>query len=404
MSNAVKNYSSVFFWLLVAFTSIPSTVSAHGEKALESFVRMRTIQWYDVQFSRSDLRVNDELEITGKFYVAEDWPISVPRPEAAYLNVATPGPVFIRTERYLNSQPTINSVALQNGGDYTFRVALKARMPGRYHIHPFFNLRDAGAVMGPGSWVEISGDTADFINHVQLLSGEVIDIETYGLSNAIFWHALWLLVGTAWLIWWVRRPLFIPRYRMLKAGQEALLVTPTDRNIGKAILVGVVVVLAANSLTRQNHPNAIPLQAGRDRIAALPSLVDNGDVRVRVRKIVYRIPERLMLINAEIENQIDTPLQIGEFSVANVRFMNSGVGPSYDQYADVLTISEGLRIDDNAPIEPGETKTVNTEARGAAWETEKLDGFIRDADSRMGGCYFCMIVTSDGISSIYPRR
>ena len=108
--------------------------------------------------------------------------------------------------------------------------------------------------------MEVSGNAADFSNQVQLLNGEVIDMETYDLSNAIFWHALWILAGTTWLIWWVRRPLFIQRYRMLKAGQETQLVTPIDRTIGKIILVGVVVlVIAANALTQQNHPNAIPL-------------------------------------------------------------------------------------------------------------------------------------------------
>ena len=106
MSNVINKYSSLLFLLLAGLASIPSTVSAHGEKALEPFIRMRTIQWYDLQWSKSDLRVNDELEIIGRFHVSEDWPKNVPNPEATYLNVATPGPVFIRTERYLNGQPT----------------------------------------------------------------------------------------------------------------------------------------------------------------------------------------------------------------------------------------------------------------------------------------------------------
>lgn len=389
MSNAINKYSGVLFGLLAALALIPSTASAHGEKALEPFIRMRTIQWYDVQWSKSDLRVNGELAITGKFHVAEDWPISVPKPEAAYLNVATPGPVFIRTERYLNGQATMSSVALQEGGDYTFKVVLKARIPGRYHIHPFFNLLDAGAVVGPGSWVEISGDPTDFSNHVTLLSGKVVDMETYGLSNAIFWHGLWILAGTAWLLWWVRRPLFIQRYRMLDAGQEELLVTTVDKNIGKAILVGVaVLVFVGYNTTRQNHPNAIPLQAARDQIAALLPMVNNDDLGVTVKKVVYRVPERTMLINMQVENRTDTPLQIGEFSVANVRFMNPDVIPVNEQDTDELVAGEGLRIDDNAPIAPGETKTLSIEAQDAFWETEKLHGLIRDADSRMGGLLF----------------
>ena len=81
-------------------------VMAHGEKNLEPYVRMRTIQWYDVKWSKQKFNVNDEVTATGRFHVAEDWPISVPKPDAAFLNISTPGPVLIRTERYLNGKPT----------------------------------------------------------------------------------------------------------------------------------------------------------------------------------------------------------------------------------------------------------------------------------------------------------
>ena len=47
-----------------------SSVWAHGEKSLEPFVRMRTIQWYDVAWSNKQVNVNDELVVTGKFHVA----------------------------------------------------------------------------------------------------------------------------------------------------------------------------------------------------------------------------------------------------------------------------------------------------------------------------------------------
>jgi len=389
MLQVIRKTRGLLILLLAGFASSPSTVSAHGEKALEPFIRMRTIQWYDIQWSGSDLRVNDELVITGKFHVAEDWPINVPKPEATYLNVATPGPVFIRTGRYLNGQPTMSSVQLEEGGDYTFKIVLKARIPGRYHIHPFFNLRDAGAVVGPGSWVDISGNASDFSNQVKLLNGEVINMETFGLSNAIYWHAVWILAGTTWLLWWLRRPLFIQRYRMLAAGQEAQLVTVTDRNIGKAILIGVaVLVLMANNTTQGNHPNAIPLQAARDQIDPLSPVVNNGDVVVRVYKSVYRIPERTMFLSVRVENRTDSALQIGELSVANVRFINPGVSPENEQDTDELIISSGLRIDDNTAIAPGESKNINIAAQDAAWETERLDGLIRDADSRMGGLLF----------------
>ena len=299
------------FFLAIIFLAYMATfqpVMAHGEKNLEPYVRMRTIQWYDVQWSTQKFNVNDEVTLTGKFHVAEDWPISVPKPDASFLNVSTPGPVLIRTERYLNGKPFMNSVALQPGGDYDFKIVLKGRLPGRYHIHPFFNLRDAGQVMGPGAWLDIGGDEADFTNNIQTINGEIVDMETYGLGNGIFWHSFWALLATAWLLWWVRRPLFIARYRMLKAGMEDELITPLDKHIAKAILVGVpVLVFAFYTMTVNQYPKAIPLQASLDQILPLSAKVNAGVVDIETLRAEYRVPERAMKLSLNIKNSSDKP-------------------------------------------------------------------------------------------------
>jgi methane/ammonia monooxygenase subunit B len=364
-------------------------VMAHGEKALEPFIRMRTIQWYDVQWSKQKFNVNDEVTVTGKFHVAEDWPVSVPKPDAAFLNISTPGPVLIRTERYLNGKPYMNSVALQPGGDYDFKVVLKGRLPGHYHIHPFFNLRDTGQVMGPGAWLDIAGDAADFTNDIQTINGELINMETFGLGNGIFWHSFWALLGTAWLLWWVRRPLFIARYRMLQAGLEDELVTPLDRNIGKAILIGVpLLVFVFYTMTVNKYPKAIPLQASLDQIPPLSTQVNAGVVDVETMRAEYRIPERAMTVSLKIKNSSDKPIQIGEFATGGVRFLNKAVPVSGQSNAESVVAKEGLSLDVTTPIQPGEQRTVLMTASDALWESEKLDGLINDADSRIGGLVF----------------
>jgi len=365
------------------------TVMAHGEKALEPFIRMRTIQWYDVQWSKQKFTVNEEISVSGKFHVAEDWPVSVPKPDAAFLNISTPGPVLIRTERFLNGKPYVNSVALQPGGDYSFKVVLKGRLPGRYHIHPFFNLKDAGQVMGPGVWLEVSGNADDFRNEVKTINGDVIDMETYGLSNGIFWHVFWGALATAWLLWWVRRPLFIARYRMLQAGLEDELVTQQDKHIGKAILIGVpLFVLGANWMTISEYPKAIPLQASLDQILPLSAQVNAGVIDVDTLKAEYRIPERAMTFLVKINNRSDKPIQVGELAVANVRFLNKELAmPSQDD-TDRMIAPDGLTLDNATPIQPGEERTLTIIAKDALWESEKLDGLIRDSDSRIGGLLF----------------
>jgi methane/ammonia monooxygenase subunit B len=366
-----------------------SSAQAHGEKALEPFIRMRTIQWYDVQWSTQKFNVNDEVSVSGRFHVAEDWPISVPKPEATFLNISTPGPVLIRTERYLNGKPWTNSVALQPGGDYEFKVVLKGRLPGRYHIHPFFNLKDAGQVMGPGVWLDIGGDARNFSNTVKTINGEVIDMESFGFANGVFWHVFWGILAAAWLLWWVRRPLFISRYRMLDAGLEHELITPQDKWIAKLVLVGVpVLVLVLNNVTANRYPDAIPLQAGLDQILPLPAQVNAGTVNVDTLKAEYNVAQRAMLLQVKIDNRSQGAVRIGEFASSNVHFMNAelsdmGFKPGKDDVSN-----NGLTLDNDLPIEPGEQRTVTIEVRDAAWESEKLNGLIRDADSRVGGLLF----------------
>jgi methane/ammonia monooxygenase subunit B len=364
-------------------------VMAHGEKALEPFVRMRTIQWYDVQWSKQTFNVNDEVSVSGKFHVAEDWPNSLDKPDAAFLNISTPGPVLIRTERYLNGKPYMNSVALQPGGDYDFKVVLKGRLPGHYHIHPFFNLKDTGQVMGPGAWLDIAGDAADFSNDIQTINGGMINMETYGLGNGIFWHSFWALLATAWLLWWVRRPLFIARYRMLQAGMEDALVTPLDKHIGKAIVIGVpLLVFVFYTMTTNKYPKAIPLQTSLDQILPLSAKVNAGIVDVETVRAEYRIPERTMKFNLKIKNGSDKPIQVGEFATGNIRFFNKAVPEPNSSNTESAVSANGLSLDNPAPIQPGEQRTVTMTASDALWESERLDGLINDADSRIGGLLF----------------
>jgi methane/ammonia monooxygenase subunit B len=389
MMITMRNVLGIFCLGLLGLTFAPSVVYAHGEKALEPFVRMRTIQWYDVQWSQDKVKIYDEVVITGKFHVAEDWPRGVPKPDLTYLNVASPGPVFIRTERYLNGQASVSSAALKLGGDYDFKIVLKARLPGRYHLHPFFNLHDAGAVMGPGHWFEVTGDPGAFTNPVKTLNGDVIDMETYGLANGVAWHALWFALGSAWLLWWVRRPLFIPRYKMLQSGQEKGLITSFDRKIALVILVGVpLVVFGAQAMTDGQYLNTIPLQAAMDQIEPLPPLVNAGRVQAKVQRTEFYVPARAMTMVTQIHNASDQPVQIGEFATANVRFINPGTGPSVPDDADTMVARQGLTIDAADPVQPGETRTVRITARDALWASAGLAGLIRDADSRLGGLLF----------------
>ena len=402
MKTTLLKYLMPLALVSIIFMADMQTAQAHGEKNLEPFIRMRSIQWYDVAWSTQKLNVNDEVVITGKFHVAEDWPTSVPKPDASFLGVATPGPVFIRTERYLNGKPWVNSSALQLGGDYDFKVVLKGRVPGRYHIHPFFSLKDAGQVMGPGEWLEVSGNASDFSNKLTTINGSVIDMESYGFAKGALWHLFWGVLAAGWLLWWLRRPLFIPRYRMLDAGMEAELVTQQDRNIAKTLLVVVpIIVLTANQMAANQYPDTIPLQTGIDQILPLPALVNTEAVVVDTVKAQLNVSKRALKMTLKIRNHTEKPIEIGEFTTANARFINPNKAGQGQHLDSPLVAPEGLTLDDTTPIQPGEERQITLIAQDVLWESQNLIGLVNDADSRFGGLLF--FYDSDGkryISSV----
>ena len=226
-----------FTIILWTFAYAP-TAWAHGEKSQEPFLRMRTIMWYDVQWSTEQVGVGEEMTITGKFHLFEEWPVRVvPPPTEAWVNVSVPGPQLLRKATYLNGVPLVNTVSLELGRDYEFKIVLQGRYPGRYHLHPIINVQGGGPIVGPGQWVTVTGDASSFSNPVTTLTGQTIDLETYGLERVIGWHLMTIVLAVAWLgFWLVPRP-FLGRLLLVERGAEEELITDRDRQVGWAFLI-----------------------------------------------------------------------------------------------------------------------------------------------------------------------
>ncbi|MGH8477006.1 MAG: bacterial ammonia monooxygenase, subunit AmoB [Methylococcales bacterium] len=371
---------------LLMLLGVSDSVFAHGERALEPFIRMRTIQWYDIAWSAKDVEVNGQIVLNGRFHVAENWPSAVVKPDSAFLNLAIPTPVLVRLETIVNGVHVNNSMGLQLGADYEFKMVLKGRIPGHFHIHPMMNLRDIGVIVGPGTWIDVKGAATDFSNPVTTIAGQTVDLETFGTSNGVFWHALWLLIATAWLLWWLRRPLFIPRYRLVVEGREESLVTPLDRGLG---LLGIVLTLMLVGFgyvqAERRYGDGIPLQTGRTEVEALEM---NHDVEVRIKRAEYVFNERSLHTTMEVTNRSSLPIQLGELNTATVRFFNPDSGRFDPDYPEELAVEAGLQVEPGFPIASGETRTLSVRATDAAWHNEKLSSITKDTDSQIGALLF----------------
>lgn len=389
IKDKVGKLSFVALLLAMAATVLYTpAASAHGEKSQAAFMRMRTIHWFDLNWSKDEVAVNDTMTISGKFYVFEGWPETVDKPESAFLNIGIPGPVFIRAGSWIGGQLVPRSVSLELGETYEFKVLLKARRPGDWHVHTMMNVEGGGPIIGPGKWVTITGSMGSFVNPITTLTGETLDLENWNLSNIIFWHSFWYALGLAWLIYWARKPMFVPRSIAVESGKADSLITPTDKKVGMAFLAGTIIIVAASmSSTDAKYPVTTPLQAGLLR-GMKPIQVPAATVSVKVEDASYRVPGRAMQMTLTITNNGDSPVRLGEFNTAGVRFLDPKVHEDETGYPDDLLAPEGLTVSDNSPLAPGETRTVNVTASDAAWEVYRLADLIYDPDSRFAGLLF----------------
>lgn len=385
----LNKWSAVALMAAVAATSFYApTASAHGEKSQAAFMRMRTIHWYDLKWSKEVVKVNDTVEVTGKFHVFEGWPETVDAPENAFLNIGIPGPVFIRKASYIGGQLVPRSVRLEIGKTYDFKVVLMARRPGDWHVHTMMNVKGGGPIIGPGKWLTIEGSMADFKNPITTLTGATIDLENYNLENTYFWHTLWYVFGLAWIVYWIRRPVFLPRFLMVNAGRADELVSGTDKKVGMVFAAAtVLIVIFAMSAANGKYPITIPLQAGTMR-GIKPAVDEKSAVSIKVEDATYRVPGRAMRMKLTMTNNGNAAVRLGEFYTASVRFLDSDVYKDTSGYPEDLLAEDGLSVSDNSPLAPGETRTVEVTAADAAWEVYRLADIIYDPDSRFAGLLF----------------
>lgn len=372
---------------------IPLPAAAHGERATEPYIRTRTVHWYDVTWSTDKIGVNETVTVAGKFHLFKDWPEAATLPELSFLSNATPGGVMTRWESYVNGIPAQQSMrGLEIGRDYEFRLVMKGRIPGRWHLHPVLNVHGAGPIVGPGEWIDVSGNAADFKQSVTTITGvDIEDLQHFGVSRARWWQLGYGALAAIWLLWWLRRPLIIPRWLATQKGRDDLLLTPSDDKFAAAtIVVVLLVVIIGYTQTVKEFPYIVPLQSGFVKVPPLPKVPEV--VNFEVKKAVYDVPGRSMRFDVLVTNNAERSVRVGEFMTAQLRFINkdlpaavAGIDPKFPKE---LVAKTGLKLSSDAPIAPGETRELRIEATDAAWEIERLVSFLSNVDSRVGGMVF----------------
>ena len=182
--------------------------------------------------------------------------------------------------------------------------------------------------------------------------------------------------------------MFVPRSIAVEAGKADTLISPVDKKVAMAFGAGVIAIVAISmGQSNEQYPVTTPLQAGLLR--GIKSIeMPATSIAVKVEDATYRVPGRAMQMTLTITNNGDSPIRLGEFNTAGVRFMDSAVAQDETGYPDDLLAEEGLTVSDNSPLAPGQTRTIQVTASDAAWEVYRLADLIYDPDSRFAGLLF----------------
>ena len=351
--------------------TLAPAAQAHGERAQEAFLRMRTVAWIDTTFSRTTVRQGETFTITGTAKILDAWPtrLAAGNPNTGFMGIIAPGPVVLLKERTINGVSVPTRIDIRRGGIYEFSMTVAGRRPGRWHVHPSFSVKGAGTLLGPGEWITVEENPDGFTNDVQLVGGGTVNLENYQLTPVWIWLILTFLIGLAWMIYWtvpkrtVTNLAVTSQIPLNTDGMEYGLITKKDHRNMNLFVIGTILLLAVGWIWQSAaFPDKLPQQIiqfapPEPAIASAPVLAEAGVGTAR-----YDSASDTMTIETEITNRSQEPINLTQFTTTTLRWTTgSAAGPGTVQVAPDST------------IEPGSAPTrVTLTIKDPAWEAEHL--------------------------------
>ncbi len=357
---------------MLLFTTVGAF--AHGENSQEGFLRMETVAFSNVQFSKDTLKQGEDLTITGRANLLTTWPKTLGEPDTGFVNVTAPGPVLLMKDRIVNGMAAPDAIFVKKGNAYDFKLTLTGRVPGRWHVHPTFAVAGSGTLIGPGQWITVQ-DTGGFQNNVQLLNGQTANLENYGLGQLTIFHWLGFALGMAWMLYWTVPAIGGANHRTVSKlpvtlsvplntdGQDVGLITPRDHRVSNYLLIATIALLAVGWIYQSvSFPVKIPQQVFR---FTPPELAQPPVFATAVPKDATFDPQTSTLVmNVDVTNKGTTPMTLTGFTTSSLTFVDqtkAGAGAEH-----VMVISPA------ATVAPGQTQTLSLTLRDPVWRDARM--------------------------------
>jgi methane/ammonia monooxygenase subunit B len=359
---------------LVAALATGAVAYAHGENAQEGFLRMETVAFSNVQFSKDTLKQGEELTITGKATLLNTWPRTLGEPDTGFVNVTAPGPVLLMKNRAVNGMSAPDAIFVKKGNSYEFNLTLVGREPGRWHVHPTFAVAGAGTLIGPGQWITVQ-DTGGFTNNQTLLNGQTVNLETYGVEQLTIFHWLGFALGMAWMLYWTVPKIGGANHRTVSKlpvtlsvplntdGQDIGLITKRDHQVSNILLLATLGLLVVGWIYQSAaFPIKIPQQVFR---FTPPEIAQPAQFAVAVPKDASFDPQTSTLVmNVDVTNNGKSPMTLKGFTTSSLTFV--------DQTSAGTGAEHVMTIQPQGAINAGETKTLTLTLRDPVWRDTRM--------------------------------
>jgi methane/ammonia monooxygenase subunit B len=357
--------------------ALAPAAQAHGERAQEAFLRMRTVSWVDVSFSSDRVRQGETFTISGTAKILDAWPTNLAKgnPNTAFLGVIAPGPVVVLKERTINGVSVPTRIDAKKGDVYEFSMTVAGRRTGRWHIHPALSVKGAGTLLGPGQWITVEKNPDGFRNDVTLVeaggrTGGTVNLENYQLPFTWIWLIITFIIGMAWMIYWtvpkrtVTNLAVTSQIPLNTDGMDYGLITKKDhRNMNWFALGTALLLLVGWIYQAMAFPTKIPQQIFQ---FAPPQAAVTADSSLGVAGLAearYDSGSKTVTMDVDVTNKGTTPLQLQQFTTSTLKFTPGGQAGEN---------GGGLNATPAASVAPGATTRLSLAMQSPAWEVEKL--------------------------------
>jgi len=371
---AKRLFAAVFALAAAMLLRAPS-VSAHGEAGDQPFLKDLTAAFYDVKISPTQIEVGQPVTVTGKVRILETWPYTLDPPQTAYITPVVPGPVFALKDRIINGQSAPGSFFVEKGGIYQFKMVLLGRDPGRWHVHPGIAVQGTGTLIGPGEWVTVAAGAGKFTFPVALVSGQTIDLNTYGREFVWWWSFAGFLIGAVWMFYWTLSKRTVTNLAVtvqLGPNDDAPdigLITPRDHmwmNVLAGVTIAMLVVGWAYAAT--TYPVRMPQQT--DWFA--PKFISSGDkmAEVEPQGATFDDGTDTLLMKVSAKNVGTSPITLKQYIMAMTTFVNGGADEQAK--AGPRDYVGQLEVEPSSPIAPGQTQDLTLKMTSPVFSEERL--------------------------------